>query len=93
VTVPGSETATFARQRFAERDDEVLSHSERSRVFRRFLPGGSIVCKQSLGPDAARRVRHETVMLERLASVPGVVKLSAATTSASHLQRCCAAKD
>lgn len=59
--------------------DEVLLESARTRVIRRFTPAGSIIVKQCLGPGAAARARHERAMLERLSSVPGVVKLTAAT--------------
>jgi hypothetical protein len=45
---------------------EVLHESERTRVTRLFLPGGTVVCKEPLGPDAQRRLEHEQGMLERL---------------------------
>jgi diguanylate cyclase (GGDEF)-like protein len=59
------------------RADELLFQSQRSRVFRQFLPSGSIIRKQALEPGAAARVRHETAMLERLSSIAGIAKLSA----------------
>jgi predicted Ser/Thr protein kinase len=85
VTVPGSETLTFGRARDAERDEEVLAHTERSRVCRHFLPGGSIICKQLFGANTARRARRETAILERLDSVPGVVKLNSETHDADSI--------
>ncbi len=57
--------------------DDVLYHSERTRIVRRHLDDGvsSLVCKELLGPDAGVRLRHEKAMLERLASVPGIAHL------------------
>ena len=57
---------------------ELLHAGERTRVWRmRQGPDGpSLVCKQPLGFDAARRCRHEQAMLERLAGVDGVVQLA-----------------
>ena len=57
---------------------ELLHAGERTRVWRmRQVPGGpTLVCKQPIGPDAARRCRHEQAMLERLAGVEGVVQLA-----------------
>jgi hypothetical protein len=51
---------------------EVLCHSERTRVVRRFLPGGALIVKEPQGPGAPRRARHEAAILERLAGVEGV---------------------
>jgi signal transduction histidine kinase len=55
---------------------EVVHHSERTRVTRLFLPEGTVICKEPLGPDAERRARHEAVMLERLRGVAGVAQLA-----------------
>jgi serine/threonine protein kinase len=49
------------------------------------LPGGSIICKQLLGANTVRRARRETAILERLDSVPGVVKLSSETHGADSI--------
>jgi diguanylate cyclase (GGDEF)-like protein len=54
-------------------DGELLYESERTRVTR----ADGVVRKQLSGPDAAKRVRHERAMLERLAGVDGVVQLAA----------------
>ncbi len=57
---------------------ELLHADERTRVWRvRQGPEGPVlVCKQPLGPDAARRCRHEQAMLERLSGLEGVVQLA-----------------
>ena len=52
---------------------EVVHESERTRVTRLFLSGRTVIRKQPLGPDAERRIRHETSILERLRGVAGVV--------------------
>jgi hypothetical protein len=52
-----------------------VHESDHTRVSRLFLPGGAVVCKEPLGFDAARRLRSERVMLERLRGVPGVAQL------------------
>ncbi len=57
---------------------EVVHHSERTRVTRLFLPEGTVICKEPLGPGAERRARHETAMLERLRGVAGVAQLAGA---------------
>jgi hypothetical protein len=55
---------------------EVLLHeSARTRVTQVPLPCGAAVCKEPLGPDAQRRLRHELSMLERLRGVDGVAQL------------------
>ena len=71
---------------------EVVHESGRTRVTRLFLPRRTVIRKQPLGPDAERRVRHETSMLERLRGVAGVVQLAEAprdaesiATKASHV--------
>ncbi|HZE93010.1 MAG TPA: AAA family ATPase, partial [Rhizobacter sp.] len=65
----------------AEAHEDVLCHSERTRVVRRRLKGSNdlVVCKETLGSDAGVRLRHERAMLERLASVPGVAHLAVAS--------------
>ena len=55
---------------------EVVHESGRTRVSRLFLPRGTVIRKESLGPDAELRVRHEAAMLERLRGVAGVVQLA-----------------
>jgi signal transduction histidine kinase len=55
---------------------EIVHRSERTRVTRLFLPGGTVVRKEPLGPDAEGRVRHEVAMLERLHGVAGVAQLA-----------------
>ncbi|HEX5296805.1 MAG TPA: AAA family ATPase [Streptosporangiaceae bacterium] len=57
---------------------EVVHSSERTRVTRLFLPEGTVICKEPLGPDVERRVRHEMVMLQRLRGVTGVAQLAEA---------------
>jgi hypothetical protein len=57
---------------------EIVHQSERTRVTRLFLPGGTVVRKEPLGPDAEGRVRHEVAMLERLRGVAGVAQLAQA---------------
>ena len=44
---------------------EMVHQSVRTRVNRLFFPGQTVIRKESLGPDAERRVRRETAMLER----------------------------
>jgi predicted ATPase/signal transduction histidine kinase len=55
---------------------EVVHQSEHTRVTRLFLPEGTVICKEPLGPDAVRRVRHEVAMLQRLRGVAGVAQLA-----------------
>jgi hypothetical protein len=55
---------------------EIVHRSDRTRVTRLFLPGGTVVRKEPLGPDAEGRVRHEAAMLERLHGVAGVAQLA-----------------
>src|SRR5918999_372052 len=54
----------------------LLHESARSRVTRLFLPAGSVICKEPLGPDADRRLRHEMAFLSRLSGVAGVAQLA-----------------
>src|SRR4051794_24628368 len=54
---------------------EVLYESRCTRVTRVLVPGfGVIVRKELRGPDAQRRLRHESAILGRLSGVPGVVQ-------------------
>jgi hypothetical protein len=55
---------------------EIVHESDRTRVTRLFLPGGTVIRKEPLGPDAERRARHEAAILERLRGVAGVVQLA-----------------
>src|SRR5580700_6993643 len=55
---------------------ETVHQSGRTRVTRLFLPGGTVIRKEPLGPSGERRVRHEVAMLERLRGVAGVVQLA-----------------
>jgi diguanylate cyclase (GGDEF)-like protein len=66
---------------------EPLYESQRTRVRRLWLrpDGSTVVGKEPLGPDAAQRVRHETSILDRLAQVPGVVRLAAGGTGPSTI--------
>ncbi|MDT7753095.1 MAG: hypothetical protein QOD96_6757, partial [Pseudonocardiales bacterium] len=59
---------------------EVLRESQRTRVTRLFLPGGTVIRKQPLGADAPRRLRHELGMLGQLHGVWGVAQLLDAPT-------------
>ena len=55
---------------------EIVHSSERTRITRLFLPGGTVVRKEPLGPSGEGRVRHEVAMLERLHGVAGVAQLA-----------------
>ena len=55
-----------------------MHQSERTRVTRLFLPGGTVIRKEPLGPSGEGRVRHEAAMLERLHGVAGVAQLAQA---------------
>ena len=57
---------------------EIVHESGRTRITRLVLPGGTVVRKEPLGPDAEHRVRHEVAMLERLRGVAGVAQLARA---------------
>jgi hypothetical protein len=57
---------------------KVVCSSERTRISRLFLPGRTVVRKETLGPETDRRVRHEGAMLERLRGVVGVTQLARA---------------
>ncbi|HEX6521959.1 MAG TPA: AAA family ATPase [Streptosporangiaceae bacterium] len=55
---------------------EIVHESGRTRITRLFLPEGTVIRKEPLGPDAERRVRHEVAMLERLRGVKGLAQLA-----------------
>jgi serine/threonine protein kinase len=55
-----------------------VHESERTRITRLLLLGGTVIRKEPLGPDGERRVRHEAAMLERLRGVVGVAQLAEA---------------
>jgi hypothetical protein len=54
---------------------EVVHESERTRVTRLFLPGGTVIRKEPLGVGAPRRLRQELGLLGRLRGVWGVAQL------------------
>jgi signal transduction histidine kinase len=54
---------------------ELVCESERTRVSRLFFAGGTVIRKEPLGLDAARRLQHEVAMLERLSGGVGVAQL------------------
>jgi signal transduction histidine kinase len=54
---------------------ETVHECEHTRVTRMFFPGRAFVCKEPLGAEAERRLRHEVAMLERLHGVPGIAQL------------------
>jgi diguanylate cyclase (GGDEF)-like protein len=57
---------------------EILYESERTRITRLQTAGGErVVRKEPLGADGLKRARHELRLLQRLQSVPGVVRLAA----------------
>jgi hypothetical protein len=56
---------------------EIVHESGRTRVTRLFLPEGTVIRKEPLGPDGERRVGHETAVLGRLRGVAGVAQLAA----------------
>jgi diguanylate cyclase (GGDEF)-like protein len=55
-----------------------LYESDRTRVTRLPPAGGvgSVICKEPLGPDADRRLRHELAILDRLVGVAGMPQLA-----------------
>jgi signal transduction histidine kinase len=54
----------------------LVHESARTRVTRLFFPGHTVIRKEPLGPDAERRLRDETAVLERLRGVKGVAQLA-----------------
>src|SRR5215469_7860706 len=57
---------------------EIVHQSERTRVTRLFLPGGTAIRKEALESYGEERIRHEAAMLERLRGVAGVAQLAEA---------------
>ncbi|WP_395685964.1 protein kinase domain-containing protein [Caenimonas koreensis] len=59
--------------------DDVIYVSATTRVYRlqAAAQAGTVVCKEFLGPDAARRLGTERELLARLAGIDGVVQLCA----------------
>ena len=55
---------------------EIVHQSGRTRITRLVVPGGTVIRKEPLGPEAERRVRHEAAMLARLRGVAGVAQLA-----------------
>src|ERR1700722_18634009 len=55
---------------------EIVHESGRTRVTRLFLPEGTVIRKEPLGPDGGRRVRRETAVLRRLHGVAGGAQLA-----------------
>jgi predicted ATPase/signal transduction histidine kinase len=52
----------------------IVHESGRTRITRLVLPGGTVIRKEPLGPDAERQVQHEVAMLERLRGVEGLAQ-------------------
>jgi hypothetical protein len=57
------------------RAELLLHESDRTRVARLVLAGGTAIRKEPLGPDAPRRLVHEAAMLQRLRGVVGVAQV------------------
>src|SRR4051812_49735000 len=57
------------------RTEMLLHESDRTRVARLFLEGGTAIRKEPVGPDAPRRLRHEMTILNRRGGMPGAAKL------------------
>jgi signal transduction histidine kinase len=57
---------------------EIVHESERTRVTRLFFADQTVIRKEPLGPDAERRVEHETALLARLRGLAGVAQLAEA---------------
>jgi predicted ATPase/signal transduction histidine kinase len=55
---------------------EIVHHSEHTRVTRLFVPEGTVIRKEPLGPDAELRLRHEVAMLGQLGGVAGIARLA-----------------
>jgi AAA ATPase domain/Protein kinase domain len=55
---------------------EIVHESGHTRITRLVGPGGTVIRKEPLGPDAERRVRHEAAMLERLRGIEGLAQLA-----------------
>ena len=55
---------------------EIVHGSGRTRVTRMFFAAGPVIRKEPLGPDAERRLAHETAVLVCLRGVAGVAQLA-----------------
>src|SRR5688572_16930664 len=64
---------------------QLLHSSERTRVTRWFLPDGSVVRKEPLGPFGNARLRQEVAALTRLSGVAGVSQLAESAGSPGSL--------
>lgn len=65
-------------------DHELVYESQRTRVRRRRREAtDTVIVKEPIGPDAAERIRRETAALDRLAEVPGVVRVAEHGTGTS----------
>jgi diguanylate cyclase (GGDEF)-like protein len=80
VPVARAESDPIARD--PEVDEQVLDHSERTRIVRVRVPatGATAVRKEMLGPDGFTRARREAEVLERLNGIDGVSHLVSAPT-------------
>src|SRR5271156_1366755 len=60
---------------------DVLYQSERTIIYRARIPdrAESVICKEPLGQDASKRLKHEYSILKRLAAVNGVPHLITGT--------------
>ncbi|WP_035740602.1 diguanylate cyclase [Parafrankia elaeagni] len=79
---PGRDPPAATEPLAATEPPVVLHATDQTRISRLTLgrAGGRgirVIRKEPLGPDAQRRVRHETEILERLSGVEGVVHLAA----------------
>src|SRR4051812_14952861 len=54
---------------------EVVRETARARITRLVFADRTVIRKQPLGPDADRRLRRETALLERVRGVDGVAQL------------------
>ena len=68
-------TSEVAEDRDPAARAEVVHASERARVTRLVLRGRTVICKEPLGAEAPRRLRHEVAMLGRLRGAAGVAQL------------------
>jgi signal transduction histidine kinase len=60
------------------RRTEIVYESERTRVTRLFYPDRTLIRKEPLGPDAERRLEHETAVLTGLRGAAGLAQLAQA---------------
>jgi signal transduction histidine kinase len=60
----------------APRRTEIVYESERTRVTRLFYPDQTLIRKEPLGPDAERRLEHETAVLAGLRGAAGLAQLA-----------------